>query len=82
MSRTLQRNAEILKFLHKTTPQYRKSILNSADKNLIHCICECAYNILQGKVPLNHTQKNKLRKHKQILRDLVNRKLSVHRKKS
>lgn len=81
MSRTLHNNAPLLKFLHKTKPQYRKAVLACADKELIHCICECAHNTLLGKVPLSKTQKAKLGKYKKTLRQLVKRRISRGEKK-
>lgn len=53
--------------------QQRNGLLRTADKNLIRCICECALNILKGRVGLKNKEKNKLSKHKQILRKLVDK---------
>jgi hypothetical protein len=81
MSRSLQNNADTLKFLCKTKHQYRKALLKSADKDLVHCICECAHNTLLGKVPLTKTQKSKLSKHKSTLRKLAKRGASLAKRK-
>jgi hypothetical protein len=81
MSRSLQNNADTLKFLCKTKHQYRKALLKSADKDLVHCICECAHNTLLGKVPLTKTQKSKLSKHKSTLRKLAKRGTSLTKRK-
>lgn len=82
MSRRVLNNAEILKFLHKAKPQYRRAILKQADKALIHCICECTHNTLRGKLPLTNQQKSKLGRHKKLLRRIVKRgePLSVKKK--
>ena len=71
MSRLLRSNEEVLRFLHKAKPSYRKAVLNSADYNLVRCICECVHNTLLGKVSLSKSQKQQLAKHKKSLRCLV-----------
>jgi hypothetical protein len=81
MSRSLQNNADTLKFLCKTRHLYRKALLKSADKDLVHCICECAHNTLLGKVPPTKTQKSKLSKHKSTLRKLAKRGTSLATRK-
>lgn len=73
MSRSVINCAEVLKFLQKAKPHYRKAVLQKADKELVICICECVYNILKGKVPLTNTQKQNICKHKRLLRRLVKR---------
>ena len=81
MSRLLRKNEDVLKFLRKAKPCYRKAVLSSADKNLVLCICECAHNTLLGKVPLSKSQKLQLSKHKKTLRCLVKPRESFVKKK-
>lgn len=81
MSQSVINNAEILRFLHKAKPQYRKAILKAADKELVHCICECAYNTIKGKVPISKSQKKRLTAHKKILRRIVKRGEPISAKK-
>ena len=71
MSRSVRNSSDVIKFLCKTKPHYRKALLKSADKDLIHSICECVYNILIGKVPLAKSQKVNISKHKTTLRRLL-----------
>lgn len=80
MSRLIKSNKRVLQFLAKSTPIQRKAILQKADKGLVNGICECVHNILRGNVQLNKRQKSKLRKHKNVLRTLVNNK-SLNSKK-
>ena len=61
----------LLKELSKKKSRYSKSIINRADSNLIKAICEGILNVLEGKVNLTELDKNKLKKYKFILRDLV-----------
>jgi hypothetical protein len=68
---SLSQQLHVLKQLKKGTLKSRKSILLGADKNLVHCICECAHNTLQNNVPLTKTQYRNLAKHKKVLRRLT-----------
>lgn len=61
----------LLKALHTLKPKYRKALLKSCGDEEIHCICECIFNILNGKISLNDKDKSKLSKYKTILRKLI-----------
>lgn len=62
---------ELLRALHTLKPQYRSVLLKACNNEEINCICECIHNVLKGKIPLEENQKNKLKKHKNILRKLL-----------
>lgn len=64
---------DLLRVLHRAPPSLRKAILREADKPLIYSICELCDNTLCGNVPLTPTQKQKLKKHKTILKSLAKR---------
>lgn len=81
MVRELVNNAALLKALLKLKPQQRLAILKSADKELVRCLCECALNVIKGKVPVNSGHKKKLSPYKQLLRKLVLKKGSWKNKK-
>ena len=80
MSARVRRHAETLAFLSKAKPSTCKSIIKCADKDLVHCLCECAHNILQGTVQLTKAQKTKLAKYKQDLRDIDKKSTSLKQK--
>lgn len=63
----------LLQALHTLKPKYRKALLKACDEDEINIICECIYNVLKGKVPLENREKTKLNKHKNILRKLVSK---------
>jgi hypothetical protein len=73
---------DLLRVLHKAKPSLRKAILREADRALVHQICEICDNTLAGHVPLSPSQKQKLKKHKQILRNLAHRTPSWKSKKN
>lgn len=47
------------------------ALLKTCDEEEINCICECIHNVLKEKVPLKNQDNQKLNKHKNILRKLV-----------
>ena len=74
-------NKALLRLLLKSKPNARKAILQNADPDLIKSICECSYNVLEGNVPLNNKEKNKLKKYKNTLRYLVKKGPSLKQRK-
>lgn len=74
-------NKNILKVLVNAKPALRKAILNVADKNLVHSICEICDNTLLGNIPLSGVQKSQIQKHKKVLRNLATRRQSWKKKK-
>ena len=80
MSARVHKHADLLKVLAKAKPATCKAILKTADKGLIHCLCECAHNVLKGNVPLTKAQKTKLARYKQDLRAIDKKTTSQKRK--
>ena len=80
MSNRIKRHAPLLQHLSRSKPSEVKSIIKTANKELINVFCECALNVLRGVVPLTKGQKSRLRRHKKCLRDLINRKTSRGKK--
>ena len=73
MSARLRRNIPILKRLHKSTKGTRAKILKDVSNDTIDCLCDCAFNILKGNVPITTRQYRSLKPyHKQL--KLVTRK--------
>ena len=66
-----RKHGEILRSLCYLPIAERRALLKQVDLKLIRCICECAYNILQGNVPLSNKQKLHLKSHVNLLRKLV-----------
>lgn len=76
-----QLHKDLLRVLRHAKAPLRKAILSKADKALIYSICEICENILCGNVALSPPQKSKLKKHKSILKRLVDRKEPWTKKK-
>lgn len=64
----LNGHKHLLEVLKTANPKLRKVILQNADNKSIHAIAEIIINLMQGNVPVSKNQKQKLKKHKKILR--------------
>ena len=73
--------ASVLRSIKRMSEKDRRRAIAKSDRNLIDCFCECALNVLKGNVPLSKVQLNKLRRQKQNLRQLTQKKLSLRKKK-
>ena len=56
-------------------------ILDEGGMELVHCICDCVHNILQGNIPVSEEEKTEFKRHKHCLRKLINKKTSDREKK-
>ena len=82
MSGRVKRHVLCLQMLNRTkNTKLRKAILEYADADLISALCECAHNILRGTVRLTPREKVRLRKYKDKLRLIANRRLSISRRR-
>ena len=72
MAERLKRNLCFIESLKKAKPKQRKAILETADRDLIQCLVECIFNVLNGNVKINNSELGQLKKHAKILRQLVN----------
>lgn len=77
----LEKTFEKVRLLSLATPKARKSFVCEGNREIIDCISECCANVLKGKVPLTYKQKSNLCKHKNKLRLVVKKKLSLSKKK-
>ena len=78
----MKKQAMCLQLLNKIkNAKLRKAILEHADPELIHALCECAHNILRGNVQMTSREKARLRKYKTKLRLIARKDLSVTQKR-
>ena len=56
--------------------QKRNHIIDVAGNELVHCICDCVLNVLNGNIPISEEEKKRLKRHKYSLRELVKKKTS------
>jgi hypothetical protein len=77
----LKKNMHNLDFLGHCSPKLRKIVLSQADGQLVLAICECMLNFLLGNVKINDRVLDKLQKHKQNIRLLVDKGKTIKQKK-
>ena len=80
MTSRVKRQAPLLLALAKAHPHICKAILRGADKDLLHCLSECALNILKGNVKLKPSDKARLTKYRQKLRKVADKRVSLKQK--
>ena len=61
--------------------QKRNAIIDHAGKELVHCICDCVLHVLNGNIPVNEEEKQRLKRHRHCLRELVKKKTSDKKRK-
>jgi len=84
MYRVMNRLKSKLHFLHvlkDAKHRARRTLLASANDELIKAIVKCAINTLNGNHKLTQDEKGKLKKYKNRLRALVNPKISFKTKR-
>lgn len=81
VSMNVKHHTPQLFLLVKCDAKQRAGIINPASGALIRAICECVKNSLAGKIPHTEREKIILKKHKSIIKELVNKKISQNRKK-
>jgi hypothetical protein len=67
----LHRNFKFLKKLKRADKKQRRKLLETAEKDSILCVCDCANNILKGNINLKPKEKKQLSRHKEVLRTLA-----------
>ena len=81
MSSVVERALPLLQTLMSSKPILRKAIIEHATPDLIHAVTEIIWNTLKGVITLTDEQKRRLSRHKKEFRALVNKKLSVKKKR-
>ena len=81
MTARLKKHLEFLKVLQKSKGKLRKNLLKDIDNDVLKCLCDCAHNTLCGNLPLSSVHFKQLKKHKNKLRVLASKKVSLKKKK-
>lgn len=81
MSSRLSRSLPLLKVLYKANPKQRRLILQKSSDEFVLSLCEVALNILHGIIPLTPTQHRRLKKRKNEIKYVANKKIGVKRKR-
>jgi hypothetical protein len=81
MTDKLRRHSDMLRFLGTAKPPVVRAAIGTASPALVETLCECCHNVLKGNVALTPAQKVRLRRHKNNLRLLTQKKLTVNKRK-
>jgi hypothetical protein len=79
--RKLEKTFQKVRILSLATPKARRQLVRDGDREVIDCISECCVNILKGRVHLSPKQKSHLQKHREQLRTICKKKISLKKKK-
>ena len=78
----LKRNASALKLLRGAKKPFQKAVLEKSKNHLVKSICDISLNVLKGTAPISKQNKKRLSCHKSSLRKLIDRKLSLKKKRN
>ena len=81
MTTRLKRNLHYLRFLNNAKPKQANFVIDDANKDLLLCICEIVNNILEGNIKLKPKERNKLRKYKKTLHQLIDKRIKLKDKR-
>jgi len=70
-----------LHVLKSADSKLRKTIIANFNQETLNSICECALNVLRGNIPLSACSKRKVRTHKNILRKVADKIVSLAAKR-
>lgn len=76
--KNLKKHVHFLRAVATTHPLQRRALLKTAKNEQIESLCEICLNILAGNIPVNV---NKMKKYKNLLRNLARKKSSIQQKK-
>ena len=65
----------------KHCKQKRNHIIDQAGIDLVHCLCDCVHNVLNGNIPLDEFDKKRLNRHRHCMRELVDSKTLDRKRK-
>src|SRR5215469_4562213 len=77
----IRSNYRFLELLRKVKPKLRRAILLNCGPGLLKSVGECALNVLRGNVKLTKCSRRKLRKHKDVLRKIADKKVKIDNKR-
>lgn len=77
----LKKNLHTLHTIADSKPKLRKALVANADNDLIFCLADCIYNVLQSNVPMTRAQLSKLYKYRHYLRKVAHKRTTMKEKR-
>ena len=71
----------VLKRIRRLGDRAKREYVRRCDREFLHCVSECAKNVIKGNVPLTKRQMTNLRRKRYDLRALSKRKTSLKTKR-
>ena len=82
MSRVVKKHWSYFQLLMTTTSKLqRRQLLETITNDQLRALTEIVVNLLQSVLPLTPSNRNKLKKHRQVIRQLGDRTISLKKKK-
>ena len=81
MKRLRRQRPFLTRVLKEANRRKRQQLLQYADKDQINAISEMVLNLLKKRIPINATTYGKLKRHKNVLREVGRRKNSLKRRR-
>jgi len=81
MSTRIKKYLPTLKRIRRLGEKARRDYVRKCDNDFIHCVSECAKNVIKGNVPLTKRQMTNLRRRRYDLRALSAKKTSLRAKR-
>lgn len=81
MSKRITANQPFLHLLARSGAKRRKTLLSQATKEELASLFEICLNILKGNLPVNTKDYKRFKRHKDLLRTLSDKKVSLSHKK-
>lgn len=80
-SKRILRNQKFLEYYLEADNTRRKSLLMGASKDQINCLSEAALNVVNRNIPIDSKTKHVLCNHQKAICKIVNKNLSVGKRK-
>lgn len=81
MSKRLFKQEPFLQLLARSTSKQRSELLKHAKREELKALFEICLNIIRGNFPIDDKHFKQLKKHRNVLRSLGDRKVTLKRKK-
>lgn len=81
MSQRMRNNLDLLNVLARSNKKQRKAILQNCHVDLVKCLAEISLNLVRGVIPINASQKKKLKRYRRVLHALADKKVSLTTKR-
>lgn len=81
MTHHMKKHAGALLLMKKSNPKLRNELIKIADRDLMYALCDCALNVLNGKIKLKPKQRRQIAKFCRHLQYLTNKKTPLKQKR-